>query len=79
MINNLGLPFVLGFLSVFLFAIFERIKFIAGKEMITDKFLSFLQKIYDRPDPRNSKVPEERDYHISDKVIVRKVYFNDKG
>lgn len=79
MINYFSLFSILGLLSVLSFSIFERIRFINGKEMITDKFLSFLQKIYDRTAPKNSDEPEIHDYHLSDKAILRIVYFDDKG
>ncbi|AFM39948.1 hypothetical protein Desaci_0901 [Desulfosporosinus acidiphilus SJ4] len=65
---------LLGLTSVLLFIVYERLRFNTGKEMLTEKMIRFLERIHQKTAP-NYNDPEMRNYKLSEKVIVKEVYF----
>lgn len=69
--------FLLLVVIVFVFVLIERLRLASGKELFTDRFIRYLEGIHRQTAPKDSEKPHVRDYQLSDKVRVRKVYFHD--
>ena len=79
MINDFSLCIVWGFLTVFSFLIYERVRFITGKKILIEKLIDFLEKIHRRTEPQNKIEKDVRTYHLTERVNVTRVYFDDKN
>lgn len=53
MLNNFVLFIVSGFLAVFTLIIYERVRFMTGKKMLTEKLIGFLEKVHRRTEIQN--------------------------
>ncbi len=64
--------------TAFMLVAMERLRWTSGKEMLTDKFITYLDDINRRTAPDNNKDGEVRGYSLSDKVQVKKFYFHEQ-
>ena len=78
MINNFDLFIVLGFLAVFLFFIYERVRSLTGKVMLTEKLIGVLEEAHRRTEPQNLE-KDVQTYQLTERIVVTRVYFDGKN
>jgi len=78
MLNYLLEGIIVGVSFLFILVIIERIRIVAGKEMLIDKLLMYLEDVYQRTVPKANKKMDLRGCDLPDKVQVIELYFNDK-
>ena len=77
MLNYLLGGVISGVSLLVIFVIIERIRIAAGKEMLIDKLLAFLEDVYQRSAPNDQKELALRGCALPDKVQVIELHFHD--
>ena len=77
MLKYLLMGIIVGVSLLAIFEIIERIRIVAGQEMLIDKLLGHLEIVYQRTAPKDNKEMDLRGCDLPDKVKV--IYFNGKN
>ena len=77
MLNYLLEGIIVGVLLLVIFVIIERVRIATGKEMLIDRFVAYLEDVYQRSAPKTNKEMDLRGCDLPDKVHVIELYFND--
>lgn len=76
MLNYLLEGVIAGVSLLLLFVIIERVRFVTGKEMLTDRLLVYLEGVHRRTAPKEDEEMEIQEYPLSDKVKVMELHFH---
>lgn len=77
MLNYLVKGTILGVPLLVIFVIIERIRIAFGKEIIIDKLLAYLEKVYQLTAPKDHEEMNLRGCNLPEKIQVVRLYFND--
>ena len=79
LIKDLSKGVVAGFwlLGLFLFIVFvERTRYMTGKQMLIERFITYLEGVHRRTSPKDCEIVKVREYALSDKVKVMELQFH---